>query len=148
MMLASLLTLILSLSPPLAHGADAPSDRYVMHTTDLDYEEVSLLLQSGLQEAGYSVRFVQPVDVGLRNRGIEVGVYRVVLFEPEQADATLPPEAAALLPWRITIDREGEHLRLSALRPSTFAQDPIMATMADRLGQWEADIEEVLSTLP
>jgi hypothetical protein len=37
---------------------------------------------------------------------------------------------------------------VSALRPTTFAADPITAPMTERLAQWEADIEEVLSTLP
>lgn len=136
----------LILAAALAVAGLAPaSEPFLQHRSSLFAPETMAHLQTAIQDAGYQLRFVQPVDHGLKSRGVDVGLYRVVLFDPPEVARILDahPELAPLLPLRITVYEDDRGIVLSSLRPTllTPSDDPAVEAL---LRRWEQDIREIL----
>lgn len=125
----------------------AANPAFIERDTELEYPEAMMALQHAITEAGYQIRFIQPVDVGLRKRGLEVGRYRVVHFDDgarSQALLARHPELLVHLPLRITLFSNDGTLRISALRPSLLA-DGSSPDARRALAAWEADLQRIIA---
>lgn len=97
---------------------------------------------------GWNVNFVQPVDTGLRNRGLDVGVMRILMLEPGDASRWIEMggvEVASLLPLRITVYQESPtSLSVSALRPSSIFGEHFSEALNEKILEWDQAIVEIL----
>ena len=143
------LAILLLLIATSALAAPSSGELYLNRHTELAYEELSAQLQGALLEEGWTVHFVQPVDEGLASRGHQVGLYRVLVVEPEGAGEAIAKDAslAALLPLRITVYDDGAGLALSTTRPSVLARAVKDPALQRRLADWDRALHEILASV-
>lgn len=106
------------------------------------------LLQEAIVSHGYTVSRVQHVDKGLRLRGYETGLYRVVFFgRPEQmAWVRLNyPALMAYLPLKITLFEGEDHVVASALQPATLSHFSDEEKIHQLLEIWQKDVTKIMS---
>lgn len=132
----------------ILHASTIVDDRFISLETSLPYSEVSVLLQEASMRQGWNVNFVQPVDTGLRNRGLDVGVMRILMLEPGDASRWIEMggvEVASLLPLRITVYQESPtSLSVSALRPSSIFGEHFSEALNEKILEWDRAIAEIL----
>lgn len=145
----------MSLSADMPNGTDAQSlaDRtphLIERTSSLAVLEVSSLVQAGLQEKGFTVRFVQPIDKGLKKYQDKPGYLRVIVFDPPSAG--IPVGAAGdelhvFVPLRIAIIQIGQGSKVSVLPYADLAGS--LSTEAGVVMQhWGEQIAAVIGGVP
>ncbi len=131
-----------------AQEVQAQDDRYLSLQTEMPYEELSVLLQEAAMQQGWSIRFIQPVDTGFRNRGLDIGVMRILMLEPGDANKLVEHGGvalASLLPLRVMVYQESDaRLVVSALRPSRLANASAPLLVQEQLSGWDAALEGML----
>jgi len=115
---------------------------------DMLFPEAMVLLQEAIASHGYTVSRVQHVDKGLRQRGYETGLYRVVFFgRPEQMDMVRENHLGLVpyLPLKITLYEEGEYVTASALQPATLASLFDDDSIRQLLANWQKDLTKIMN---
>lgn len=143
---AVLLYALLS-SAALAYS-EPVDDRYLSLQTNMPYEELSVVLQEAALRQGWTIKFIQPVDTGFRNRGLDVGVMRILMLEPGDAMNLVAlggTALASLLPLRIMVFQESPSvLGVSALRPSRLTDSSVSSSVEEQLRRWDTALEAML----
>lgn len=128
--------------------AEPVDECYIGLQTGMPYEDLSVLLQEAAMQQGWSIRFIQPVDTGFRNRGLDVGVMRILMVEPGDSVELVKHGGvalASLLPLRIMVFQESDtQLSVSALRPSRLADSTVPPPVEDLLRSWDTALEAML----
>ena len=118
--------------------------------TTLGPIEASSLIQAELQAQGFSVRFVQPVDKGLKKYNKQQEYLRIIVFDPPAED--IPGGAAgdalhAFIPLRIAVTRHANATEVSALPYAQVAQSlPVEAQVA--MQRWGEVVRDIIEGLP
>lgn len=136
-------------------GADnPPSGAFLEVRSDYPYPETMNRLQEGLQQAGFRILFIQPIDKGLTQVGAKPsGRYRVLVVEPAEGarGAALDHSTIeAALPLRITIQERvgGLVAEVSTLRPTALVDSPSTSTAATALlRSWEQALTAIFARL-
>jgi uncharacterized protein (DUF302 family) len=144
------ITLLLQL---MSGSVWAEHKKLIMGRSYEAFPEAMTALQGAIKEAGYTVSFVQRVDVGLTDSGYQTDKYRVVFFgKPEEMQA-LPEKYPALtpyLPLAITIFAEQQETILVAMSPAFIAQGYLSdedSDLRDIFLRWEKDIAQIIETV-
>lgn len=134
----------------LLAGPGAAAEGLIERDLDLEYPEAMAYLQTAIRDAGYELQFIQPVDRGLRRRGVDAEELRVLhVLPPDTASARAAahPDLAPLLPLRITLYRERGALRVSAMRPTLLAGPGLDPAAARILDGWESDLRRIVAAM-
>jgi uncharacterized protein (DUF302 family) len=124
--------------------------RVISTQTTLGPIEASSLIQAELQAQGFSVRFVQPVDKGLKKYNKQQEYLRIIVFDPPAED--IPDGAAgdalhAFIPLRIAITGQANGTEVSALPYAQVAQSlPVGAQAA--MQRWGEVVRDIIEGLP
>lgn len=120
-------------------------------TTSMAVLDASSLVQAGLQEKGFRIRFIQPVEKGLKKYQENPGYLRVIVFDPPASDVpagSAGDELHVFIPLRVAvIEMPGEGSKVSSMPYSAVANT--LSEEAKRvMSRWGADIAEVIEGLP
>ena len=113
------------------------------------FPEAMVSLQEAIASHGYTVSRVQHVDKGLRQRGYETGLYRVVFFgQPQQMDMVREThlELVPYLPLKISLYEEGERVTASALQPAKLAPFFDDDNIHQLLANWQKDLVKIMAS--
>lgn len=113
------------------------------------FPETMSALQNQIKKAGYTLSFVQRVDVGLTGMGFKTDKYRVVFFGKPEEMKQLPekyPDLVPYLPLAIAIFAEEQETVLTAMSPEFLApaylkKHPELKPVFER---WKKDIENII----
>lgn len=111
-----------------------------------DYRPALNDLSIAINNQGYTLVKIQPIDQGLRRKGYEALDYKVVFFaNRDQVDKVLTasPEASVVLPLMIILYRNGDSIVASA--PSLDRWKGVFnKTLDPMIDRWQRDIAEIL----
>ena len=99
------------------------NDTFHSASCNSPFPETMLHLQELIKSYGYTVSHVQSVDKGLKARGYESGLYRVVFFIKKDEMKLIRENYPVLIPYiplSITIFEDGKQTGISAVSPSTI----------------------------
>lgn len=136
------LLVILSIKPLFADQA------FIQQSCDMPFPEAMVLLQEAIVKQGYTVSRVQHVDKGLRQRGYETGLYRVVFFgQPQQMNQVRKqfPELMPYLPLKITLYEGEGHVSASSMQPATLSHFFENAKIQQLLEEWQQDLTMIMA---
>lgn len=132
----------------LAWAPTANADDASLHASCvLDFPEAMALLQESVGERHYTVTRVQHVDRGLIERGYETAEFKVVFFGKPAQMADVVSNHPALIPFvplSITISRDGDHIRVSALSPTQLSQLNLPPDTTELIHHWQQDLEHIV----
>lgn len=112
----------------------------------VDYTNALDDLSLAIVDHHYTIIKIQPVDQGLRHHGYAAPNYKVVFFaDKTQVDKVLKenPQASVLLPLRIFLYQQGDHVIASAARLNMWKGrfgprlDPLLV-------KWDRDLQDIL----
>jgi uncharacterized protein (DUF302 family) len=133
---------ILSCRPLLADQS------FLQESCNTPFPEAMTLLQEAIVSRGYTVSRVQHVDKGLRLRGYETGLYRVVFFGRPQQMAWVRlnyPALMSYLPMKITLFEDEGHVVASALQPATLSSFFEEEKIQQLLSSWQKDVTTIMA---
>lgn len=136
------LIVLLSCRPVLADQS------FLQASCDMPFPEAMVSLQEAIANHGYTVSRVQHVDKGLRQRGYESGLYRVVFFGRPHEMAMVRVNQLGLMPYlplKITLFEDGEHVVASALQPATLAPFFRDEKVQQLLDSWQTDLTKIIA---
>lgn len=118
--------------------------------TSLTALEASSLIQAGLQEKGFQIRFIQPVEKGLKKYQKDPGYLRVILFDPQTSD--LPAgetgdELHVFVPLRVAVIETPEGSKVSSM-PYAAVANTLSGEAQQVMSRWGGDIVDVIEGLP
>ncbi len=127
----------------------AEHQKLIMGRSIEAFPETMTALQDEIKKAGYTLSFVQRVDVGLTGMGFKTDKYRVVFFGKPEEIEQLPkkyPQLAPYLPLAIAIFAEEQETVLTAMSPEFLApaylgEHPELKVVFDR---WKKDMETII----
>ena len=115
----------------------------------MPFPEAMALMQEAIVSHGYTVSRVQHVDKGLRQRGYETGIYRVVFFGRPQEMAWVRLNYPALMPYlplKITLFEGENYVGASALQPATLSHFYKEEKKIHRLLEiWQNDVKTIMA---
>jgi uncharacterized protein (DUF302 family) len=114
----------------------------------MPFPESMVSLQEAIASHGYTVSRVQHVDEGLRQRGYETSLYRVVFFGRHQQMAMVRANHLGLMPYlplKITLFQDGEHVIATALQPATLAAFFDDGNIQQLLASWQKDLTKIMA---
>lgn len=120
----------------------------MQNSCKLPFPEAMALLQEAIVSRGYTVSRVQHVDKGLRLRGYETGLYRVVFFGHPQQMARVRLDYPALIPYlplKVTLFESKEHVVASALQPATLSSFFDDKKIRQLLEGWQKDVTTIMA---
>jgi uncharacterized protein (DUF302 family) len=136
------LLVILTCRPTFAEQA------FLQKSCDMPFPEAMALLQEAIVSNGYTVTRVQHVDKGLRQRGYETGLYRVVFFGRPKQMAWVRENYPVLMPYlplKITLYEGEGHVSASSLQPATLSHFFRDAKTRQLLESWQKDVTMIMA---
>jgi uncharacterized protein (DUF302 family) len=122
-------------------------DSFFAESCDMPFPEAMTVLQEAVASQGYTVSRVQHVDKGLRLRGYETGLYRVVFFgRPQQMAAVRRnyPVLMSYLPLKITLFEDEGRVVASTLQPATLSSFFDDEEIRQLLNTWQKDMTKIM----
>lgn len=114
----------------------------------MPFPEAMSLMQEAIVSHGYTVSRVQHVDKGLRQRGYETGLYRVVFFGRPQEMVWVRLNYPALMPYlplKITLFEGENYVGASTLQPATLSHFYKEEKIHQLLDSWQKDVMTIMA---
>ena len=110
------------------------------------FPESMRALQNMIIKKGYVVSRVQYVDKGLKVKGYETDLYRVVFFGKKDEILSIQKEFPALIPFiplTITIFESGSLTSISSINPLSVTNLYNSKTITKMIKSWRDDLEDI-----
>jgi uncharacterized protein (DUF302 family) len=123
-------------------------EAFLNASCELPFPESMSHLQELIKKQGYTVSRVQHVDKGLRSRGYETDLYRVVFFgkqEEIQQIRNFYPALIPYIPLSITIFEDGKNTGVSTIDPKSFNELFKSENIKTLVESWHKDVVEIIN---
>ncbi len=134
--------LLLILNP--VHAADS---FIVLKKSVQDYGNTMADVESSLEQNGFTVKFVQRVDVGLAKAGYHLDKYRIVFFMPNQGVASIlskRSDLADMFPLKVTVYREKGKVYVFGVQNASLLDASVPADIRARFQSWDKQIDGIV----
>lgn len=112
------------------------------------FPESMSYLQELIIKQGYTISRVQHVDKGLKARGYDTGLYRVVFFGKKDEIHIIQNNYPALIPYiplNITIFEDGIYTGISSINPISISELYRSKRIKSLTKSWQKDIYEIFT---
>lgn len=112
------------------------------------FPESMSYLQELIIKHGYIISRVQHVDKGLKSRGYETGLYRVVFFGKKDEIHTIQNNYPALIPYiplNITIFEDEIYTGISSINPTSISNLYQSKKIKSLTKSWQKDISKIFT---
>lgn len=112
-----------------------------------DYANTMADVETSLEQNGFTVKFVQRVDVGLAKAGYHLDKYRIIFFMPDHGVASIlskRTDLADMFPLKVTVYREKGKVYVFGAQTASLLDASVPRDVRARFQSWDKQINGIV----